>query len=219
MLSPNEFRNAIYLDFEGEGRKRDGTVPIPHMAGLFRPNQAAKSGKYACAFFSETWKSALNGVKASKSTTFDAFFSELTIELHERESYLVYWTGHEYMILDRYLNEEIFNKLKPYLYNLHPPAAKYARRTNLFGQNNSSKKLGLEDFYSAIYPSRSAQPSLSRGASKTCKLIDAACDRRGRWKRFSEREKGYVTELISYNEGDCRSTWLIAKKVGNHFGK
>ena len=42
MLSPNEFRNAIYLDFEGEGKKRDGTVPMPHMAGFLRPNQKGK---------------------------------------------------------------------------------------------------------------------------------------------------------------------------------
>lgn len=51
MLSPNEFRNAIYLDFEGEGKKRDGTVPMPHMAGFLRPNQKGKSGKYTCTFF------------------------------------------------------------------------------------------------------------------------------------------------------------------------
>ena len=44
MLSINEVRNAIYLDFEGEGKKADGLVPKPHMAGLFRPNPTGKGG-------------------------------------------------------------------------------------------------------------------------------------------------------------------------------
>lgn len=220
MLSPNEFRNAIYLDFEGEGRKRDGTVPMPHMAGLFRPNQTGKSGKYTCTFFKQHWKPVSNGIKVAECVTFDELFSELVIELEKKDGYLVYWTVHESMILNQYLNEEIFNKIEPFLYNLHSPAAtKFARKKNLFGQNTTSRTKGLENFYSAIYPNRSAQPSLSRGPAKTCKLIDAACDRRERWKHFSEREKNYVTELISYNEGDCRSTWLIANKLGNYFKK
>jgi hypothetical protein len=220
MLSPNEFRNAIYLDFEGEGENSDGTVPMPHMAGLFRPNQTGRSGQYTCAFFKQNWKPASNGIKVAECVTFDRVFSELAIELEEKDGYLVYWTVHESMILKQYLNEEIFNKLEPFLYNLHSPAAtKFARRKSLFGQNITSKKKGLDDFYSAIYPNRSKQPSISRGPAKTCKLIDSACDRRGKWKHFSEREKNYVAELISYNKGDCRSTWLIAHKIGNHFKK
>ncbi|MDC1211250.1 hypothetical protein N8087_04940 [Porticoccaceae bacterium] len=219
MLSPNEFRNAIYLDFEGEGKKRDGTVPMPHMAGFLRPNQKGKSGKYTCAFFRPNWKPVSNGITGAQCITFDRLFSDLAIELEKKDSYLVYWTVHEAMILNQYLNAEIFNKLKPFLYNLHSPGKKFSRRTSLFGQNTTSKDRGLEDFYSAIYPNRSKQPSLSRGPAKTCKLIDAACDRRGKWKNFSEREKKYVAELISYNKGDCRSTWLISHKIGNHFKK
>ena len=88
MLSPNEFRNAIYLDFEGEGKKRDGTVPMPHMAGFLRPNQKGKSGKYTCAFFRPNWKPVSNGIKGAQCITFDELFSELLIELEEKNTYL-----------------------------------------------------------------------------------------------------------------------------------
>ena len=54
-LTPTEYRAAIYLDFEGEGKKRDGTIPAPHMAGFFRPNQTGTSGKYSCVFFSPSF--------------------------------------------------------------------------------------------------------------------------------------------------------------------
>ena len=95
MLSPNEMRNAIYLDFEGEGKKRDGSIPRPHLAGIFRPNQAGNGGKYACVFFNEKWKPASNGISTAKCTDFIAFFNELASELEERNAYLIYWTIHE----------------------------------------------------------------------------------------------------------------------------
>jgi len=46
VLSPAEFRNAIYLDFEGEGRKKDGTRPKPHMSGIFYPNEKGAGGNH-----------------------------------------------------------------------------------------------------------------------------------------------------------------------------
>ena len=42
MLSILEIRNSIYLDFEGEGKKRNGIVSKPHIAGLFRQKKRVK---------------------------------------------------------------------------------------------------------------------------------------------------------------------------------
>ena len=133
MLSPNEMRNAIYLDFEGEGKKRDGSIPRPHLAGIFRPNQAGNGGKYACVFFNEKWKPASNGISTAKCTDFIAFFNELASELEERNAYLIYWTIHEASILEQYLDGETYARLKPWLYNLHPDARRYANKRRLFG--------------------------------------------------------------------------------------
>lgn len=74
MLSALEIRNSIYLDFEGEGKKRNGVVPKPHIAGLFRPNSKGKSGKYTCIFFKEDWKPVFNGIKATHIFSFNEFF-------------------------------------------------------------------------------------------------------------------------------------------------
>ena len=53
------------------------------------------------------------------------------------------------------------------------------------------------------------------GAAESCRRIDRACAKHKRWKHFSDKQKDYVKDLVAYNEGDCRSTWLIALKVGN----
>jgi hypothetical protein len=217
MLSPNEFRNAIYLDFEGEGRKRDGTVPMPHMAGLFRPNQTGRSGQYTCAFFKQNWKPASNGIKVAQCVTFDELFAELAIELEKKDGYLVYWTIHEQIILQEYLSDELYARLAPRLFNLHPIAKKYANRKRLFGSNMSAKKRTLEEFFAAMYSKRNPYPPFPLGAAEACRRIDKVCNTNNRWKRFSERQKAYVLDLVAYNQGDCRSTWLIAKRLGNFY--
>jgi len=217
MLSPNEFRNAIYLDFEGEGRKRDGTVPMPHMAGLFRPNQTGRSGQYTCAFFKQNWKPASNGIKVAQCVTFDELFAELAIELEKNDGYLVYWTIHEQIILQEYLSDELYARLAPRLFNLHPIAKKYANRKRLFGSNMSAKKRTLEEFFAAIYSKRNPYPPFPLGAAAACRRIDKVCNTNNRWKQFSEKQKAYVRDLVAYNQGDCRSTWLIAKRLGNFY--
>jgi predicted RecB family nuclease len=50
-----------------------------------------------------------------------------------------------------------------------------------------------------------------------CQRIDAACAKTKRWGNFTDVQKKYVKDLLAYNEGDCRSTWLIAKRVGNFY--
>ena len=219
MLSPTEFRKAIYLDFEGEGKKRDGSVPRPHMAGLFRPNQTGKSGKYTCVFFDQRWKPASNGISSAQCVAFNEYFAELLVELEQKDSYLVYWTVHEDMILEKYLTSTIYDGLAPRLFNLHPPAKKYANHRRIFGVDESAKKRPLEDFFAAIYPTANRRPQFPLGAAAACRRIDRACSNHKKWRHFSDKKKCYVKDLIAYNKGDCSSTWLIAKRLGNAYFK
>lgn len=217
MLTPTEFRSAIYLDFEGEGKKRDGTVPMPHMAGTLRPNATGGGGKYSCVFFNQYWKPASNGIPSSECLSFQDYFEILLSELEEKNCYLVYWTIHESMILETYLEPEIYVRLAPRMLNLHPTAKKYANRRRLFGRNESAKKRPLEDFLSAMYSKRYPYPPFPLGAAEACRRIDTASTHHKKWKKFSDKQKGYVKDLIAYNQGDCLSTWLIAKRLGNFY--
>ena len=47
-------RRSIYLDFEGEGKNARARYPLPHMAGIFRPDpDKGGGGKYETVFFRE----------------------------------------------------------------------------------------------------------------------------------------------------------------------
>ncbi len=216
-LTPDEYRNSIYLDFEGEGKKKDGTVPKPHMAGIFRPNEKGGGGKYCCSFFRQEWKPASNGIPCATYIAFNDFFEELTKELEKNKSHLVYWTIHEELVLEYFLSDSIFKKLRPYLYNLHPLARRYVNRTRKFGKGVSAKGKTLENIFAAIYAKRHPYPPFPLGAAEACRRIDIACTKNKKWKYFTYKQKAYVKDLVNYNEGDCRSTWLIAKRVGNYF--
>ena len=214
-LTPKQYRNAIYLDFEGKGMQHDGTTPQPHMAGFFRPNPTRNSGKYNCIFFKEEWKPASNGISKAECETFESCFEGLAKELLDNDIYLVYWTDHERDMMENYLSADLYHCLFPKLHNVKKPAQTYTNRRKLLGD----KKFNLENVYAALYPNRSTQPRLSIGAAESCRRIDKACAEHKEWEHFSDKQKDYVKDLVTYNKGDCRSTWLIAKKVGNSFKK
>ena len=120
-LTPAEYRAAIYLDFEGEGKKNDGTIPAPHMAGFFRPNQTGTSGKYSCVFFSPLWRAVRNHCfKKSVITDFSKCFEQLVLEVNATNHHIVYWSIHEEVILNQYLTPHLLQMIKPKLHNLHP---------------------------------------------------------------------------------------------------
>ena len=133
-LTPAEYRNAIYLDFEGEGKKRDGSVPMPHMAGIFKPNVKGKSGKYKSIFFFKSWKPVAHYFgKAVLLIDFSDYFEILTDELITNDQHLVCWSIHEPMILEKYLSPAVFERLSPRIHNLHLVAKQYARQKDAFG--------------------------------------------------------------------------------------
>lgn len=215
-LTPENYRNAVYLDFEGEGKKRDGTVPTPHMAGLFRPNQKGTSGKYTCVFFSPLWKVVSNHFhKESVLEDFNSYFENLSLELNVTKQYLVFWSIHEEMILKKFLPDSTFERLRCRLHNLHPIARRYVTRRRKFGTNESAKGKTLEEFFAVLYKKRHPYPPFPLGAAKACRLIDKACMKHKRWNKFDKTQQNSVDALVEYNSGDCKSTWLIAKRLGN----
>ena len=217
-LTPAEYRNALYIDFEGEGKKKDGTVPQPHMAGLFRPNTTGKSGKYSCVFFSTLWKVVANHFqKMAVIEDFVDYFENLSLELNETKQHLVFWSIHEEMILKKFLPTKIFERLAPRLHNLHPIARRYANSRRAFGKNESAKGKTLEEFFAVLYQKRHPYPPFPLGAAEACRRINKACTRHNRWRKFTVKQQSCADALVEYNGGDCKSTWLIAKRLGNSY--
>lgn len=188
------------------------------MAGIFRPYVRGTNGSYQAVFFRESWKPAANGSnRRAKVQAFQSCFEEIERELVDENKLLIYWTLHEEVVLKKHLPKALFQRLEPRLFNLHPLARKYANRFKKFGQDQTARGKSLEDFFAAMYRKRRPYPPLPIGASIACQRIDRACERTQRWRKFTDKQKSYVKDLLAYNAGDCRATWLIAKKMANFY--
>ena len=64
-----------------------------------------ESGKYNCIFFKEEWKPASNGIRTAEGETFESCFEGFCKELLDNDIYLVYWTDHERVVLQNYLQQ------------------------------------------------------------------------------------------------------------------
>ena len=217
-LRPAEYRKAIYIDFEGEGRNKARELKLPHIVGEFRPNQKGKGGKYHATYFRENWGPVKNGTgSASSVLKFSEYFHDLELRLESEDSFLVFWSIHEETVMEEFLSPALLKSLKPRLHNLHPIGKRYANRRKVFGLGNGPKGRSLEEFFEALYRKRHPMPPITPGPAKVCRLLDTACGKHKRWKSFSNVQKKYARDLFAYNKGDCQSTWLIAKKIGNFY--
>ena len=216
-LSPDDYRKAIYFDFEGEGRSRKTKLsPKPHMVGTFKPNSTGKSGKYEAFFFKENWKPARNGIGNMASLVgFEEYFRSLFEFVSLEDVYLIHWSIYEKDAMEAHLSTAIFKKIEPHLYNLLPPAKRYANKRKVFGATDNARKKSLEEFFGALFRKKSPFPPLKLGAAEVCRRIDKACLKNRKWSKFNVKERGYVKDLIAYNKGDCNASWLIAKRLGN----
>ena len=217
-LSRADFRNAVYIDFEGEGKSAAGEMRPPHMVGVFRPAATGKGGSYQSIFFKELWRPAANGVYQTAVTCeFDKFFTDLADELEDNDKNIVAWSIYEEDVIKKSLSPKLQRRIVPKIYNLRPLARKYLRLTRRLQPGETVKGKPLEEFIALIFQKRNPFPPIAIGAAEACRRIDRACTSNKRWKGFSDEQKQYVKDLVAYNKGDCRATWLIASRLGNFF--
>ena len=219
-LSKEQLRSSVIIDFEGEGKRKGSTSPpLPHMVGIFHPNKTGKSGKYEWVALRENWRPAVNGSigmsNKARLSDLEEVFLGIAESVTQSQGRIIHWSQHESDILQAFLKPATWKMVEPFLFNARIPAKRYARRRKIF--EGSGEVLGktLEEFFDALYRKRNPFPPLPRGAAATCRLIDKACGSRKRWRNFTEAEMGYVSELIEYNKGDCKTTFLITLKTVN----
>ncbi len=217
VLTPSEAINAIYLDFEGRGPSpKDLDIKkLPHMAGIFKPKQDGFPEHYQCICFKEEWSPIANGHQRLVICEFIAFFQEMANQVQQSRSKIIFWSDYERVVLKQFLDKPTFKKIEPFLINLKSSVDRYyGQRKELVARKDISFDK-LDDCFAAMYPKRKPFKELSIGAAKSCGTIDKMCIKNKKWKQFSEEQRSCIKDLIDYNFGDCKKTWLIAKKVSN----
>lgn len=206
-------RNSIYLDFEGEGKSNNKGIPLPHMAGVFRPKaDKGGGGSYEPVFFRDNWIGPRNGSKDATILGFENFIDGLIREVKEKQGLIVFWSDYERSVIELNLPHRLqaFNE---HSFNLLPPFRKLKNREKKELDKTIPKV--LNQYMKAFHPNRKLVPDLEPGAAEICRRIDNFCEKYKKWRQWPEEKKQYVYDLLEYNKLDCVSTWLLAKKLGN----
>ncbi len=212
-LNKDNCRQSIYLDFEGTGRTQENDCPLPHMAGLFRPNENGKAGSYEAIFFNSQWIAPKNGSSGKGSIEeFDKAINMMIDEANDKQSCIVFWSDHERGVIEKYL-PELYDSFEKVGFNLLPELRSIKNRRNIELDESIDKK--LNQYLKAFYPERQQISSFNPGPAEACRKIDTCSQRSRRWSNWDDKEKQYVRDLLSYNEQDCKATWLLALKYSN----
>ena len=213
MLLPDIIRESVYLDFEGEGRRGD-IFPLPHMAGLYRPKPKGKSwNRYEVLFFKSDWIAPRNGYyKISKIVEFREAFKDLTNEVVDRGSKIIYWSNYELQVIERHF-PDILDKFKMVSFNLLPAIRKVKNRREWELQGEEQKTLNqyLEKFDLTNH----IVEDTNIGPAELCRRIDNYSKKYKRWRGWPESKKKYVQNLLEYNKQDCKAVWRLSKKLAN----
>ena len=205
-------RSSIYIDFEGEGKKKTTGSPLPHMAGLFRPNLSGGGGVYNAIFFRNAWQSAGNASKRlAKIGDFKITIESLITEAKNKGAYIVFWSDYERKVIE--LNTpELLDSFESVAFNLLPPLRTIKNRKKMQLDDKLDKVLNQ---YLQAFTNRPLIQSCKPGPAESCKRIDNFSKKYPKWRDWPIEKKQYVYNLLEYNEKDCRATWWLGKKLGN----
>ena len=215
-----EYGSGLYLDFEGEGKKRDAdSAPLPHLAGVYRPNRSKSAGdSYTCYFFRKSWSPVKNGCSSTATIIdFDCFLRSLVSEAKSEQKTIYYWSHHELAMIEKYASTEVARDFKAVSQNSLRIAKRFANRRRIDIEEKYEK--GLNNFLSALAPKLPTVEETKPGAAESCRRIDSYCANARRWREWTNSQKEVARNLVSYNYEDCLALYRVTKKVAPSFTK
>lgn len=211
-LNPELVKNGIYLDFEGEGKKRDGTVPSPHLAGTYRPYLAGY--KYSVLFFKSYWKpvKAMHMSEHDQIGEFKHLMDALITEAEQEDRKIIYWTIHEKAMIEMHA-PELLDRFQKVGFNLHKPVKKYANRRGYLRDDDEKK--GLNQYLQLLKSTSPLIIACKPTAAEACRRVDNYSQKKKRWRNWTIEQKNIAKDLLRYNKDDCLGVLKLARKLGN----
>ena len=211
-LNKEIVNNAIYLDFEGEGKKADHSIPCPHIAGLYRPY--LNGYKYSVLFFRDTWKPVKSGhnVERDRIGDFTSLMSDVIGEAEREGRLIIFWSIHERVIIERHA-PELLERFDRVGFNLLKPAKKFANRRGLL--RDTEEKKGLNQYLKLLKNAAPLIIACKPTAAEACRRIDNYASKKRRWRLWTDEQKSVAKGLIRYNKDDCLAVLKLARKLGN----
>ena len=209
-------QHNICIDFEGEGKKPSGELPLPHLLGALLPAEGGTKQYHLFLLREELEPMTRSGrlvgkVENRKVCSLHEAIEELLGKAAELDCRLVGYSQHEQEVVEHHLagsHPATFKAFEARWYNVKPKAQALAKRR---GQVLETKT--LNDLLKALLPDYERPKKPSCGAAEACRRLVKAGARSSRWRQWEERHKELAEELVRYNKQDCTAVWKLLNRV------
>lgn len=213
-------KKHICIDFEGEGRRQDGSVPHPSLLGAWIPRTQGTGGDYNLWIFEPelapiTRGGSISGKPENRQVcSLQDCIAQLVKLAADLDCRLVAFSEHEQKIVKTHLptNSPVLNPFLEAFFNIRPKARSLARRRRLQFDDNS-----LVSLLTALSPRHKWPPPPAGGAAEACRRLRRAGSRSRRWRQWNERSRKLAADLIAYNRGDCVAVMRLVNRVSTNY--
>ncbi|MDF1826624.1 MAG: hypothetical protein P1U68_18420 [Verrucomicrobiales bacterium] len=218
--TPKRHHKHICIDFEGEGRRRDHSVPHPSLLGALVPNTDGHGKHFRLWVFEPellplTRSPRITGKEEHRRyCTLKEAVAELVELARTRSCRLVAFSPHELRIIKAHLPEDspVRNSFVERFYNILPKSRSLAERRHL-----ECPDITLENLLKALSPKHKSPPPPECGAAEACRRLRKAGAKSRRWGNWATEHQQIARELINYNRGDCDAVWRLLNRVTAHY--
>lgn len=212
-------KKHICIDFEGEGKKKDGSVPHPSILGALVPNIDGQGSRYLLWVFEKeltplTRSPKITGRPAERKV---CSLKEAILDLinlaDERGCRLIAYSDHELNMVKEHLGQKCDARkgFEASFYNILPKSRKLANRRRLNREDNKLKTL-----LTALRPSHKWPPPPKVGVAEACRRLRTAGTKSKKWRNWSPKHQQMAEDLIAYNRGDCKAVWRLVNCVSSN---
>lgn len=206
----------ICLDFEGEGRRANGSTPHPTLLGALVPNADGKGKHYRLWLFDPelapmTRSPRIVGRPAHREVcSLEEAISEIVDLAEQLGCKLVAFTEHEKRVVAEHLPETSrarrdFERL---YFNIRPKARSLANRRRL-----DFAEASLKELLGALSPGYEFPVRPKPDVAEACRMLRRAGARSRRWRGWLPRHQQLAIDLVGYNRGDCKAVWKLVNRV------
>lgn len=209
-------KKHICIDFEGEGKKGDGSIPAPHLLGALVPNLDGTGNTYRLWLLKPELApiaraASLPGkTELRKVCSLKEAIRDLVSLADERACRLVAYSIHERTIVEEHLPEtsRARRAFDDRFYNVKPKANALRNRRKL-----TAPDAKLESLLRALIPKHKVPPPPKCKAAEACRRLSKAGMKSKRWRNWKTDHQQLAMELIAYNKGDCTAVWKLVNRV------
>lgn len=203
-ISPSAAKDAIYLDFEGEG-PIGGEIPRPALAGT----EINKS--YVFWILDHRLELLAKARRdlpwVRQVTDLESFLSWITTTALLQGRRIVYFSEHEEKVISRHMDSQTYDRFSQVSYNGKLLIQRWHRKKT----GHRMEEASLDSF--ATYAGLKKALPPAEGVGNVIRRLRIACDGKNRLSKLRVQDRDRWVSLINYNRNDCFLTRRLVRRA------